>query len=379
VQPLRRVRAVMRKELRLLLRDRFYLFMALILPVITLIIMGYGLTYDVKGLPLGVVDLDQSAESRRFVETFTVSGYFRHVMRAWSADALDRAMEAGRIRVGLVIPPGFARVLDRGEPAEAQIFIDASFSTRAEIARGYAEAIVAHFNHERLLALAERAPGGTPTLAGLDVTTRIWFNPTLESKNFMVPGLLVISLLFWGPLLVTLSVAREKETGAILNIQTAPVARWEYVTGKLVPYATMSFISFLLLVLASVVLFQVPLKGSVGLLLMAALVFVVAMTGLGLLVSILARTQVAALLLTGTIVMAVGLFYSGWVSPVSTLDEAGRAVSRLLPTADFMTLVRGVFLKGLGFSAYRGTLLTLSTYAVVFVFLSVVGFKKRRR
>lgn len=234
MQPLRRIRAVMRKELRLLLRDRFYLFMALILPVITLVIMGYGLTYDVKGLPLGVVDLDQSAESRRFVETFTVSGYFRHVMRAWSADALDRAMEAGRIRVGLVIPPGFARVLDRGEPAEAQIFIDASFSTRAEIARGYAEAIVAHFNHERLLALAERAPSGTPTLAGL--------------------------------------------------------------------------------------------------------VFVVAMTGLGLLVSILARTQVAALLLTGTIVMAVGLFYSGWVSPVSTLDEAGRAVSRLLPTADFMTL-----------------------------------------
>src|SRR3972149_2666694 len=109
VQPLRRVRAVMRKELRLLLRDRFYLFMALILPVITLIIMGYGLTYDVKGLPLGVVDLDQSAESRRFVETFTVSGYVRGVMRPWSSDALDRAMEAGRVRVGRGVPPGVAR------------------------------------------------------------------------------------------------------------------------------------------------------------------------------------------------------------------------------------------------------------------------------
>ena len=121
------------------------------------------------------------------------------------------------------------------------------------------------------------------------------------------------------------------------------------------------------------------MKGSLGLLTVAALVFVIAMVGLGLLVSVLARTQVAALLVTGTVVMTICLFYSGWLSPVGTLDEAGRAASRLLPTADFMTLVRGVFLKGLGFRAYSGTLLVLGVYAVVFVFLSVLGFKKRRR
>jgi len=379
VQRLRRVRAVMRKELRTLLRDRFYLFMGLLLPVITLVIMGYGMTSDVRNLPLGVLDLDQSVESRRFVDAFAASGYFRLVTRAWSMDALEDELQAGRVRTAVVIPPGFARALYRGQPAQSQILVDASFLTRAEIARGYAEAIVAEFNHERLQAARDRAPAGLPDAVDLDVVGRVWYNPALETKNYIVPGLVVVSLLFWAPLLVTLSVTREKESGAILNVQTVPLARWEFIVGKLVPYAAITFAGYFLLLLASVALFRVPLKGSVTLLTAAALIYVVAMTGLGLLVSVLVRTQIAALLVTGTLVMAVGLFYAGWLSPLETLDRAGQLVGRTLPTADFMTLVRGVFLKGLGWNAYAGTLLALGVYAVLFVLLPILGFRKRRR
>ena len=373
-----RILAVARKELRTLVRDRFYLFMAVVLPLVTMVVMGYGINYDVRNVPLGVADLDGSAESRALVQAFVASGYFRIALSSPRPAAIDDAMAAGRLRVGIIIPDGFGRTLHRGRPAETQILIDGSLPTRADIVRGYTEAIVARFNQNRLEALAQRVPD-RPGIVHVDVARRVWFNPNLESKNFLVPGLLVLSLLFWTPTLVSLSVTREKETGAILNVQTVPLAKWEYVAGKLIPYATVSFLAYFLLLAASIVLFRVPVKGSVALLTGGALIYVVSMTGLGLLVSMLVRTQVAALLATAVIVMAVGLFYSGWVDPVSALDAKGRMISRLLPTADLMTMARGVFLKGLGFDAYRGTLAALAAYMAIFVALPVLAFRKRRR
>src|SRR5262249_1532231 len=160
-------------------------------------------------------------------------------------------------------------------------------------------AIVGRFNQERLEVRAHRAPAVTAAMkAGPAVESRIWFNPTLESNNFIVPGALALSLLFWPPVLTSLAVAREKETGAILNIQMAPVLGWEYVLGKLVPYVGMSFLSYWLLLLASQVPFHVPVTGSVFLLSVGAFLFVIAMSALGLLASILVRTQVAALIVT---------------------------------------------------------------------------------
>lgn len=375
---IRRIRAVVRKEAKALLRDRFYLLIAVGLPVLTMITMGYGINYDVKGLPLGVADLDRSAESRALVDAFVASDYFRLALVAREPDALDHAMLAGRIRAAVVIPSGFSRMLYRGMLAEAQILVDGSFPTRAEIARNYATAILSRFNQDRLEALAVRVPVETG-VPDLDVVARIWFNPTLESKNFQVPALLVLSLLFWAPVLASLSVTREKETGAILNVQTVPLARWEYIAGKLIPYTGISFASYWLLMLASVFLFQVPIKGSLAVLTLGALIFVASMTGLGLLVSALVRTQVTALVGTAVIVMAVGLFYSGWLEPISTLDARGRFMSRLLPTADFVILARGVFLKGLGFATYWAALGKLAIYATAYVLLAVLAFRKRRR
>ena len=380
MRSLRRILAVAKKEQKILVRDRFYLFMAIALPVLTMVILGYGINYDVRGLPLGIADLDQSPESRQFVDAFTTSGYFRLAMSTQQSAALDRALDAGGIRVAVVIPSGFSQALHRGRLAEAQVLVDGSFSTRADIARGYVKVIVARFNQEHLEGLAQRLPELSGTIMPrLDVVSRVWFNPSLESKNFVVTGMLVVGLLFWTPVLISLSVTREKETGSILNVQTAPLARWEYVAGKLIPYAGISFIGYWLLLITSVALFQVPLKGSVIVLTLGGLLYVVGMSGLGLLVSMLVRTQVAALLVTSTIVMSIGIFYSGWLQPIAMLESRGRALSRLLPTADFMTLARGVYLKGLGFSAYRGALLTLAIYAAVFTGLSVLAFQKRRK
>ena len=377
---LRRIRAVMRKEWKVLRRDRFYLLIAIVMPVVTMVLMGYGITYDVKNLRIGVLDLDRSAESGRFADAFTTSGYFRLALQALRPDELDQAMVAGWIRVAVVIPPGFSRALHAGRPAEVQILLDGSLPTRAEIARGYVSAIVAQFNQGHLEMVALRLPpGASGAGSSVDVLNRVWFNPTLESKNFLVPGLLMLSLLFWAPALVSLSVTREKESGAILNVQTVPLARWEYVAGKLIPYTGITFAAYWLLVLATVALFRIPVKGSLMVLTLGALLYVIATTAVGLLISMLVRTQVAALLTSTVLVFAVGLFYSGWMEPVSTLEASGRLLSRVLPTAYFGELSRGVILKGLGFQANGRTLLLLALYVGVYVALSILAFRKRRR
>lgn len=379
--PLARVRAIARKEWMVLCRDRFYLFMAIGLPVLIMIVLGYGMSYDVKNVALGVADLDHSVESRELVDAFVASGDFRLVMSAENPDLLDRAMDGAQIRAALVIPGGFARTLQRGQPAEVQILVDGSYPVRAEIMGGSANAVIGRFNAE-VLQTQQRRMGfaSMPETPRVDVVSRIWFNPTLDSKNYLVPGLLAISLLFCVPSLVSLTVTREKESGAILNVQTVPLARWEFVVGKLAPYAGISVLSYGLLLLTAVGLFRIPLRGSLVVLTAAALLFVVSLTALGLLVSMLLRTQVAAFLVTFVgLGVSIGLFYSGWLDPVNMLGTKGQVMSRLLPTADFMVLARGVFLKGLGAATYGRTLATLAGYALLFTLASVLAFRKRGR
>lgn len=383
---LRRFRAVMEKELTVLLRDRFYLLMAIGFPLLTMVLMGYGINYDVRNVPLGVVDLDGTADSRALTDAFTASGYFRLVTASTRPRTLDEEMAAGRIRAAIEIPSGFARALAAGArtghavgpAAEVLVAVDGSFPMRANIARGYAEAIIVRFNQDRLAAAAQRLPGGA-AVPVLTVENRIWFNPTLESNNFIVPGLLAINLLFWPPVLTSLTIAREKESGAILNVQTAPLAGWEYVLGKLVPYTGISFLSFWLLLACATGLFHVRMRGSLAALALGAFLFVIAMAAVGLLVSILVRTQVAALLAAVIVVMVPGMQYSGFSEPIGTLDEAGRLMSHLFPAADFMFLTRGVFLKGFGVADAADSLLRLAAYAAAAVLAAVLTFRKRRK
>ncbi|HET7265874.1 MAG TPA: ABC transporter permease [bacterium] len=375
---LRRVRAVMQKELAVLRRDRFYLLMAVGFPLVTMLLMGYGMNYDVRNVPLGIADLDGTAESRALTAAFTASGYFRLVTATRNPRTLDDEMAAGRIRAAMEIPSGLGRALAAGRAAAVLLAVDGSLPLRADISRGYAAAIVARFNQDRLAAAALRLPAAA-AVPSLTVESRIWFNPTLDSNNFMVPGLLVINLLMWPPILTSLTVTREKESGAILNVQTAPIAGWEYVLGKLVPYAGISYLTYWLLLACAVWLFHVRMLGSLVALSLGALLFVIATAAIGLVVSVLVRTQVAALVATVVVVMVPGMEYSGFSEPIGTLDASGRVMSHLFPVADFMFLVRGVFLKGFGLAAGADSLLRLAGYAGAAVLVATLAFPKRRK
>ena len=209
------------------------------------------------------------------------------------------------------------------------------------------------------------------------VEGRVWFNPSLETKNSLVPGLMVINLMFYPSLLAALVVVREKERGTIFNLYCSPASRWEVILGKAVPYVGLAFFVYFLLLALSVLVFQVRFVGNPLVLTVAALLYITACIGLGLVISVFTRTQVAAMLITFIALMTPSILFSGLMAPISSMEPSAQAISRLIPASYFMAMARGVFLKGLGFTQYAYDMLTLGVFAAVVYAVAMLGFHKR--
>jgi ABC-2 type transport system permease protein len=372
-----RTLAIARKEARQLLRDPAYLGLAFAVPLLLLLLLGYELSLDVRNLRVAVVDHDRSPWSRQYIDGFVHSEYFQLVGRLdREADAREW-LRSGRARVVIAIPPDFGRRLSAGERVAVGVTVDGSFPTRGQVALGYVEAIGALYN-ERLVGavLAERGrPQGQVWPVQMDVS--VWYNPTLESKHFMVPGLLVVVLMIFPPLLSALVIVRERESGTILNLYGAPISRWDIVAGKALPYVAVSFLDYLVIFAASIWLFRVRFVGSGWLLSAAALLYAACTVGLGLLISALARSQLAAVLATFVLAVAPAFTFSGIFAPVSSQDAVGQVASRLIPATYFMDIVRGSYLKGGGLAAHAPGLLGLAAYAVVIYAAACLVLRKR--
>jgi len=372
-----RLLAIARKETRQLLRDPVYLGLAFAVPLMLLLLLGYQLSLDVKGLRVAVVDRDRSPWSRQYIDGFVHSEYFR------LAGLLDGEAEArewirsGRARVVLDIPPDFGRRLSAHERAVVGVTVDGSFPTRGQIAIGYVEAVGALHNQQLLLAyLAERGRGDRPVWP-VRMDLSVWYNPTLESKNFVVPGMLVVIMMIFPPLLSALLIVRERESGTILNLYCSPVGRWDILAGKALPYVAVSFLDYLVIFVASVWLFRVRFVGSVSILSAGALLYSVCTIGLGLLISTLARSQLAAVLATFLIAVAPAFTFSGIFAPVASQHPVGQVVSRLIPATYFMDVVRGSYLKGGGAGAYVPNLVALGLYAAAVYAVAWLALRKR--
>ena len=372
-----RVLAIARKETRQLLRDPVYLGLAFVVPLLLLLLLGYQLSLDVRGLLVAVVDRDRSAWSRQYVDGFVHSEYFRLVAVLGSDAEAHEWLRAGRARVVLDIPPDFGRRLSARERAVVGVTVDGSFPTRGQIAIGYVEAIGALHNEQLLRGyLSERGrAGGQVWPVQMDLS--VWYNPTLESKNFIVPGMLVVIMMIFPPLLSALLIVRERESGTILNLYCSPVGRWDIVAGKALPYVAVSFLDYLVIFLASIGLFHVRFVGSAWVLSAGALLYSACTIGIGLLISALTRTQLAAMLATFLGAVAPAFTFSGIFAPVASQDAVGRFVSRLIPATYFMDVVRGSYLKGGGIEPYAASLLALAGYAVVVYGVTWLVLRKR--
>ncbi|RFP17711.1 ABC transporter ATP-binding protein/permease [Duganella sp. BJB488] len=355
-------------------RDPVRATLALLGTAILMFIIGYGINMDVENLSYAVLDRDQSGLSQNYALNLSGSRYF--IERAPIADYndLDRRMRSGELALAIEIPPGFGRDLQRGAPVTVGAWVDGAMPMRAETTRGYVQAM-----HMGWLADMAQHRLGMKLAGSGTLETRYRYNPDVKSLPAMIPAVIPMLLMMIPAMLSALSVVREKELGSILNLYVTPVTRLEFLLGKQIPYIALGMLNFALLTILAATVFGVPVKGSLFTLTLAALIYVICSTGLGLLVSTFTRSQIAALFVTmiGTIIPCVQ--FAGLLNPVSGLTGAGALIGRIYPATHFLTISRGVFNKALGLGELGGSLWPLLAAVPVILALSALLLDKQEQ
>ncbi|MGM0679692.1 MAG: ABC transporter permease, partial [Pseudomonadota bacterium] len=322
-----------------------------------------------------VLDHDQSTVSRNYTLNLSGSRYFEEQPSLQSYAELDRRMRNGELSLAIAIPPGFARDLARGEQVEIGAWIDGSMPQRAEIARGYVQGI-----HQHWIAGRMRKEHGNAALSQpATIETRFRYNPEVKSLPAMVPAVIPLLLILIPAILSALAVVREKELGSIVNLYVTPVSRLEFLIGKQIPYVALSLFSFMLLTVLAIFVFGVPFTGSLLTLGIGAVLYVIATTAYGLLISTFVRSQIAALFGTAILSMLPAVTLSGMLTPVTSLEGVGRVIGEMFPTTHFMTIARGTFSKGLDFADLQASFLPLLLAIPVLLGLGALLLKKQER
>ncbi|QDT53070.1 putative ABC transporter ATP-binding protein YbhF [Caulifigura coniformis] len=370
----RRMMSYARREALELSRDPIRATMALVGTVVLMLIMGYGITMDVEDLSFAVLDRDQTTVSRDYALNLSGSRYFREQPPLVDYAELDRRMRSGELTLALELPSNFGRDLGRGKNVEIGAWIDGAMPSRGETVRGYVQGM-----HQLWMANLARQRLGSPVVADATVETRFRYNPDVKSIVAMVPGVIPLLLLLIPSMLATLSVVREKELGSITNFYATPVTRWEFLLGKQVPYVALGMLNFLLLTAMAVFVFRVPLTGSFPAFVLAAWLYLMCATALGLLVSSFVRSQIAGIFGTAVLSMVTATQFSGLLDPVSSLEGAGAVVGRVFPTTHFLTISRGIFSKGLTLADIHQPLLALLIAIPVLLGASAAFLQKQEQ
>jgi ribosome-dependent ATPase len=367
-----RVWAFARREAIELRHDTVRLAFAVLGPLLLMVVFGYGISLDVEHLTFATLDFDNTAASRSYADAYRGSIYYDEHKPITSYDQLDRRLRNGELRFALEIPAGYERDLERGRRPVVNNYIDAAVPFRAETSRGYVEGT--HNLHERALRDAKGLPQiNTPA----DVEPRALYNQSFESVYAMVPGDIMLLLMLIPSMLTALSVVREKELGSIANFYAAPATKAEFLLGKQLPYIAVALVQFISLVLLAVLLFQVPVKGSVLTLILGGIIYVLASTGFGLLISVFASTQTAAIFAAAIITILPAVQFSGMFVPTSSLTGGAWFASLIFPSTYFQAISVGTFTKALGMQAVWIDILALAIIAAVYFSVSVLLLKKQ--
>ena len=365
---MRRAWAVAVKELRQIGRDRRTSLVLLFLPAFFLFLYGYALNFDIRHVSLAVEDRDGSLESRQLVASFVRSTYFDQVATVRSDTEINELIDHGRVRAVLVIPEDFSRRLRDRDIATVQVILNGDDATTATTVLGYANAVL-------LEASASFAAGTAVPI--VSVASRVWYNPELRSTLFLVPGLIAYISMITAVVSTALSIVREKENGTMEQVRMAPISTPAFVIGKTLPYLILSQISGLLVILASMVLFGLPVQGSWLDLSIVLAVFLVGALGTGLLVSTMAETQQIALQAAMLLAFLPTFMLSGFIFPISSMPVALQYITTVVPAKYFLVALRGVVLKGLGLRALWQPLGALVVYAIVVLGLSAARLARR--
>jgi ABC-2 type transport system permease protein len=381
---LRRVLAVAQKEFREILRDRIYLLLAFAMPATLMIVFGYGMSQDIEHVGLAVLDEDGTAMSRDYAQRFIDSRYFDYKGRLRTMRDIDRVLANGQIKVVLIIPQQFAQRLNQGKSAPVQMMVDGSFTTIARTAHSYLEAMNAAYNAgmaARFLSARLGLPQARTAalIQPVQMEVRYLYNQEAKSIWAMAPSLMMFTLMLVVPLLTSLSVVREKESGAIYNVYVSTISRGEFVFGKLLPAVAIAMINGCVLWLLATRYFGAPFKGSLTLLGVGTLLFVICAAGFGLVISFLVRTQQAAIIVATILASLLAMQYSGILTPVSSMNGVMSAISHLFPPMYYEDLIKGTFLKGVGVSVLWPQLAFLAGFGAFVLTVAYLLFRKRVR
>ena len=369
---MRTILAVATKELRQIVRDKRTLLIVLFMPAVFLLLYGYALNFDIRHVTLAVQDRDRSTVSRELVSAFVNSGYFDLVGYVDSDQEIVKLVDQGKARVVIGVPADFEKDIRRQRPVTVQVVIDGDNSNTASTVMGYARALIAEFS------TAQSAPV-TPlpvNLPQISVEPRIWYNPELRSTLFLVPGLIAYISMITAVVSTALSIVREKERGTMEQVRMAPVNPLSIIIGKTMPYLAISFASALMIVLTSMVLFDMPMRGSWWLLCGVIGVFLVGAQAQGLFISTIAQTQQVAFQVALLSSFLPTFILSGFIFPISSMPAVIQAITHIVPARYFIVALRAIVLKGAGVEAYWQEVIALAVFGAIALSLAALRLKR---
>ena len=366
-----RLTAMMRKEIYHILREPRTLYMALGMPIVMIFLFGYAVSFDLENIPLAVLDLDQTAASRSLIEAFTANSTFVVAARVRTIDDIEPLFRRGNAQLALVIPHGYARQLDRNEPAEVQVLADGADSNTAAIANGYIKGI-ALFENRRVIA----EQGVLSMSEPLSPRVRVRFNPQLRSALFIVPGIIAVIMAIMGVMLTGLTIAREWEQGSMEQLFATPIGGFEVIVGKLIPYYIIGMVQVLLVLTVGATLFDVPIHGSIALIFLLSSLFLIGMLGQGILISVITRSQQLSSQFGIVTSLLPALLLSGFLFLVEDMPAPLRLLSRIVPARYFVSGLRGVMLKAASFDILLPALAALALFDVIVLTLAIALFRR---
>ena len=368
---------IIKKEFLQFKRDPKMFAIILIAPVVQLIFLGYAATLDVNIVHTLVYDQDRTYESRKFVETFTSSGFFKVDYYVDNYMQLTKNLDKGKIILALVIPKEFSEKIQRRETSPVQAIFNGSDGNTASISAGYVTKIVSGYAQTLLVDYMDKMGRKILPVGRIEPEIRVWYNPLLLTRHFMVPGIVGLLLSIITLILTSLGIVKEKEIGTLEQLIVTPIKPFQLIIGKLVPFIILGFISVVIVLTAMTYIFDIPVRGSVIFLFFCSFLYILSTLGLGLFVSTISKTQQQAMMIAIFGIMMPMVYLSGFAFPIENMPKIIQYISYLIPLRYFIAIIRGVILKGIGFKDLWLETLVLFFMGIVILFLSSLRFRKK--
>ncbi len=365
-----------KKEFQQFKRDPKMFSVALVAPILQSIILGYAANLDLNNVNISVYNQDKSKLSRDYVERFTESGYFTVKDYVDNYDALSGDIGSGKTVIGIVIPHDFEKDIQNNRPSDIQVIVDGSDGNKGSIAFGYVQGVTSSFSQAIVLNKMQKS-GMNTAVGSIIPEVRVWYNPDLKTRVFMVPAISALILMLITTLLTSLAIVKEKELGTLEQLIVTPIKPWQMILGKLIPFIIIGFGTMFVVNAVMIFWFGIPIRGSFWFLLLASFLFILSTLGLGLFNSTISKTQQQAMMFTVFVVIMPMVYLSGFAFPIENMPKIIQYITYVIPLRYFIIILRGVVLKGIGFAELWPETLILFLMGILILFFSALRFHKR--